>query len=154
MLKKLSELLSRSSIILSLQSKEKKEVIIELAAPLIAGGLVTDEKEFVAAILRRENLESTGIGHGVAIPHARTNAVKTTTLAFGRSSEGVDFSSLDGKLSHLIFLIAAPEAMKREYIWTLAKLSSLLRQDEVRRGLNSAQSVDQVLAVIEQYERY
>jgi len=154
MLKKLSELLSRSSVILSLQASEKTKAIAELAAPLIAEGVVIDEKEFVASILRRENLESTGIGFGVAIPHARTNAVKTMALTFGRSSEGVDFSSLDGKPSHLIFLIAAPETMKREYIWTLAKLSSLLRRDEVRKGLYNAQSADEVLAVIEQYERY
>ncbi len=154
MLKKVSELLQPAAIILNLQSKEKNEVISELAAPLIAEGLVTDEKEFIGAILRRENLESTGIGFGVAIPHARTNAVKNTVLAFGRSEAGVDFSSLDGKLSYLIFLIAAPEAMKREYIWTLAKLSSLLRRNEVRKGLNTAQTVDEVYAVIEQYERY
>lgn len=154
MLKKVSELLRPTAIILSLRSRDKNEVIRELAAPLIADGLVTDEKEFIAAIFKRENLESTGIGLGVAIPHARTNSVKNTVLAFGRAQEGVDFSSLDGKLSHLIFLIAAPETMKREYIWTLAKLSSLLRRDEVRKGLNAAQTVEEVYAVIEQYERY
>ncbi|MEO0004660.1 MAG: PTS sugar transporter subunit IIA [candidate division WOR-3 bacterium] len=154
MIKKVSELLRPTAIILSLQSKEKNGVIGELTAPLIAEGLVTDEKEFIAAILRRENLESTGIGFGVAIPHARTDSVKTAVLAFGRSKKGVDFSSLDGKPSHLIFLIAAPEAMKREYIWTLAKLSSLLRRDEVRKGLDDAQTVEEVYAVIEQYERY
>jgi PTS system fructose-specific IIC component len=89
---------------------------------------------------------------GVAIPHARTNAVSATLLAFGRSSPGVDFSSLDGKPSHLVFLIAAPEDAKREYISTLARLSSLLRRDDVRIGLNKAQSLDDVYAVLEQNE--
>jgi PTS system fructose-specific IIC component len=152
MLKKVTELLPRSAVKLELSSKDKKDVIAELARPLVEAGLVSDESAFLAAILRRENLESTGIGLGVAIPHARTNAVSATLLAFGRSSPGVDFSSLDGKPSHLVFLIAAPEDAKREYISTLARLSSLLRRDDVRIGLNKAQSLDDVYAVLEQNE--
>lgn len=153
MLKKISELLSPTAVILELKSKEKNGVIHELAAPLVSSGLIVEEAEFVSAILRRENLESTGIGFGVAVPHARTNAVTTLVLAFGRSEEGVDFNSLDGKPSHLIFLISAPEGQKREYIWTLAKLSSLLRREEVREGLKNAQTVEEVYSVIERYER-
>lgn len=153
MVKKISELLLRQAIILKLNSGEKSAVIAELTAPLVASGLVTSQEEFISSIMRRENLESTGIGYGVAIPHARTNAVQQVVIAFGRSEKGVDFSSLDGKLSHLIFLIAAPETLKREYIWTLAKLSSLLRREEVRNRLLQAETVDEVYATIEQYER-
>lgn len=152
MLKKVSELLVPSAVILRLSSREKSAVIAELTAPLVAAGLVTSKEEFIAAIMRRENLESTGIGYGVAIPHARTDTVREAVIAFGRSEAGVDFSSLDGRLSHLIFLIAAPEALKREYIWTLAKLSSLLRREEVRNGLFAAGSVDDVYKIIRQYE--
>ncbi len=152
MFKKISEMLSRSAIILELKEKEKEAVIKELAAPLLASGLVTDEKEFIQAILRRENLESTGIGFGVAIPHARTNAATTIVLALGRSPTGVDFNSLDGKPSHLIILIAAPEDKKREYIWTLAKLSSLLRRPEVRNAMLKAQTPDEMFAIIQRYE--
>jgi|UniRef100_A0A7V3UZI8 PTS system fructose-specific IIC component len=152
MLKKVSELLLRPAVILKLNGREKSAVITELTAPLVTEGLVTSQEDFIAAIMRRENLESTGIGFGVAIPHARTNAIRETAIAFGRSDTGVDFSSLDGKLSHLIFLIAAPEALKREYIWTLAKLSSLLRREDVRNGLLNARTVDEVYAIIEQYE--
>jgi PTS system fructose-specific IIC component len=97
-------------------------------------------------------MESTGIGLGVAIPHARTRAVSSIVLAFGRSDSGVDFNSLDGKPSHLIFLIAAPEEQKTEYIMTLARLSKLLRKDEVRIGLNKAGSPDDVVRVIMQHE--
>jgi len=149
---KISELLPRSAIVLSLQSKEKFDVINELVHPLVAAGAITEEAEFVAAIVRRENMESTGIGLGVAIPHARTRAVSSIVLAFGRSDSGVDFSSLDGKPSHLIFLIAAPEEQKTEYIMTLARLSKLLRKDEVRIGLNKAGSPDDVMRVIMQHE--
>ncbi|MCX6843107.1 MAG: fructose PTS transporter subunit IIA [candidate division WOR-3 bacterium] len=149
---KISELLPRSAIILNLQSKEKFDVIGELVRPLLATGAITDEPEFVSAIVRRENMESTGIGLGVAIPHARTKAVANIVLAFGRSDAGVDFSSLDGKPSHLIFLIAAPEEQKTEYIMTLARLSKLLRKDEVRIGLNKAGSPDDIARVILQHE--
>ena len=149
---KISELLPRSAIVLSLQSKEKFEVINELVRPLVTAGAITEESEFVSAIVRRENMESTGIGLGVAIPHARTRAVSSIGLAFGRSDSGVDFSSLDGKPSHLIFLIAAPEEQKTEYIMTLARLSKLLRKDEVRIGLNKAGSPDDIVRVIQQHE--
>ena len=149
---KISELLPRSAIVLGLQSREKFDVINELVRPLVAAGAITEESEFIAAIVRRENMESTGIGLGVAIPHARTRAVSSIVLAFGRSDSGVDFSSLDGKPSHLIFLIAAPEEQKTEYIMTLARLSKLLRKDEVRIGLNKAGSPDDVMRVIMQHE--
>ena len=149
---KISELLPRSAIVLNLQSREKFDVIGELVRPLVAAGAITEESEFVSAIVRRENMESTGIGLGVAIPHARTKAVSSIVLAFGRSDSGVDFSSLDGKPSHLIFLIAAPEEQKTEYIMTLARLSKLLRKDEVRIGLNKAGSPDDVMRVIMQHE--
>ena len=149
---RISELLPRSAIVLDLRSREKFEVIKELVRPLVAAGAITEESEFVSAIVRRENMESTGIGLGVAIPHARTKAVSSIVLAFGRSDSGVDFSSLDGKPSHLIFLIAAPEEQKTEYIMTLARLSKLLRKDEVRIGLNKAGSPDDVLRVIVQHE--
>ena len=149
---KISELLPRSAIVLSLHSKEKFDVISELVHPLVAAGAITEASEFVSAIVRRENMESTGIGLGVAIPHARTRAVSSIVLAFGRSDSGVDFNSLDGKPSHLIFLIAAPEEQKTEYIMTLARLSKLLRKDEVRIGLNKAGSPDDVMRVIMQHE--
>jgi fructose-specific phosphotransferase system IIA component len=138
--------------LLNLQSKEKFEVIKELVRPLAATGVITSESELLSAIVRRENMESTGIGLGVAIPHARTRAVSGIVLAFGRADSGVDFSSLDGKPSHLIFLIAAPEEQKTEYIMTLARLSKLLRKDEVRIGLNKAASPDDVVRVITQHE--
>ncbi len=149
---KISELLSTSSVILDLKAKEKIEAIKELASVLIEQGIINDTEEFYAAILKRENLESTGIGSGVAIPHARTRAVKNIVLAFGRSQAGVDFSSLDGKPSHLIFLIAAPEEQKSEYIITLARLSKILRNEEVRVRLNRAKSPEEILAIVAQNE--
>jgi len=149
---KITELLHRESILLNLKAQDKTEVIHELTRPLLEAGLIADEQEFYAAILRRENLESTGIGLGIAIPHARTKAVKQTALAFGRSDKGVDFNSLDGKPCHLVFLIAAHEDRKTEYIMTLARVSKLLRRDEVRIGLGKAKTPEEVLAVLALHE--
>jgi len=148
----LATLLPRSAIILELKSRNKEGVIQELVQPLVSTGLVNDESGLIAAILSRENLESTGIGLGVAIPHARTDTVTTLALAFGRSEAGVDFASLDGKPCHLVFLIAAPEGRKRDYISVLAKLSSLLRRETVRDRLARAQTPEEVSAVLEQFD--
>ncbi|MEO0076880.1 MAG: PTS sugar transporter subunit IIA [candidate division WOR-3 bacterium] len=149
---KLSEIILNNGIILNVQNTEKIAVIKELAQKLIEQNLISDTEEFFSAILRRENLESTGIGQGVAIPHARTSAIKNIVIVFGRSQTGVDFSSLDGQPSHLIFLIAAPENMKTEYIMTLARLSRLLRKSEVRQALMAAQTSNDVIEIIRQYE--
>jgi PTS system fructose-specific IIC component len=151
-MEKLSALLVQDAIVLDLKAQEKIGVIRELAQLLIERALVTDPEEFYAAIFKRENLESTGIGHGVAIPHARTKAVKQLVLAFGRSNAGVDFNSLDGKPCFDIFLIASPEDKKSEYIATLARLSKFLRRDEVRSDLARAQNAEQVIEIIRRYE--
>lgn len=149
---KVSELLAPEAILLQIESRDKIDAIRELSRPLLEDGTVTNEEAFFEAILRRENLESTGIGLGVAIPHARTPAVARTALAFGRSEAGVDFNSLDDKPAFLIFLIAAPEDRKTEYIMTLARVSRLMRRDEARIALNRARTPDEVIAVIQQYE--
>lgn len=151
-MQKISELLLPRSIILDLKAQEKIAAIKELASVLIEQGIINDADEFFSAILKRENLESTGIGSGVAIPHARTKAVKDIVLAFGRSQVGVDFSSLDGKPSHLIFLIAAPEEKKSEYIITLARLSKILRNEAVRVRLKRAKTAEEILTIITQSE--
>uniref|UniRef100_A0A7V3ZUT7 PTS sugar transporter subunit IIA n=1 Tax=candidate division WOR-3 bacterium TaxID=2052148 RepID=A0A7V3ZUT7_UNCW3 len=151
-MKKISEILIKEGIILDLKEKEKIEVIKKLGERLISLGYITNSDEFFGEILKRENLESTGIGMGIAIPHARSNAVKDLVIVFGRSQEGVDFSSLDGKPAHLIFLIAGPENKKSEYLFALAKLSKLLRKDEVRIELNKAKNEEEVIAIIKKYE--
>ena len=145
------ELLPPGAVTLQLESAEKVAVIKELTT-LLGGEVVTDAKALLEAILRRENLESTGIGMGVALPHARTPAVRRTALAFGRSEEGVDFNSLDRKPSHLVFLIVAPEDRKTEYIMTLARVSKLLRREEIRSELTHAETPEAVLEVFRSHE--
>jgi len=147
----ISELLPAEAVMLQLESTEKVAVIKELTR-LLGSDVVADEKALLEAVLRRENLESTGIGMGVALPHARTSAVRRTALAFGRSENGVDFSSLDRRPSHLVFLIVAPEDRKTEYIMTLARVSKLLRREEVRSELSRADTAEAILEVFRSHE--
>jgi len=137
---------------MKMKSKEKIAVLKELVDHMVDNELVEDGEEFQKALAKRENLESTGIGDGIAIPHARTDAVKGLVLVFARSEQGVDFSAIDGKPSHLIFLIASPLDKKSEYIMALAKLSRLLRKRDVRRLLKDADNPDEILNIIKKNE--
>lgn len=149
---RISEVLRPEGMVLDLKAREKVAVIRELVAALSHPGVVENEEQFLADILKRENLESTGIGLGVAIPHARTKAVKELILTFGRSTPGVDFNSLDGKPSHLIFLIAAPEDQKSQYIMALARLSKTLRKEDTRARLSKASSSEEVILILRETE--
>lgn len=145
---KISDFLKPESIIMEIKSKDKIAAIKELVDHMVAHKFVIDGEKFRSALAKRENLESTGIGDGIAIPHARTDAVRDLTLAFARSPEGVDFSAIDGKPSHLIFLIASPDSKKSEYILALAKVSRLLRKQLVREQLKSASNPEKILHII------
>jgi PTS system fructose-specific IIC component len=149
---KISDFLKSESIIMEIKSKEKIAAIKELVNHMVVHRFVDDGEKFQTALAKRENLESTGIGDGIAIPHARTNAVRDLTLAFARSQKGVDFSSIDGKPSYLIFLIASPENKKSEYILALAKLSRLLRKKPVREQLKNAHNPNEILDIIKSNE--
>lgn len=149
---RISDFLKLESIIMEIKSKEKIAAIKELVGHMVANKFVSDGEKFLNALAKRENLESTGIGDGIAIPHARTDAVQELILAFARSTEGIDFSSIDGKPSYLIFLIASPESKKSEYIMALAKLSRLLRRQPVREQLKNANSPEEILNIIKKNE--
>jgi PTS system fructose-specific IIC component len=152
MVLKISDFLKSEAIVMEIKAKDKIEALNELVEHMVLNKYVKDGEAFVKALAKRENLESTGIGDGIAIPHARTDAVQDLVLAFARSPQGVDFSSIDGKPSYLIFLIASPENKKSEYIMALAKLSRLLRKLPVREKLRNAKDPDEVLSVIKQNE--
>jgi fructose-specific phosphotransferase system IIA component len=152
MVLKVSQLLTAKAIMMDIDAREKIAAIKEMVDYLAAHKLVSDGEAFMKALAKRENLESTGIGDGIAIPHARTSAVTDLLLAFARSQEGVDFSSIDGKPSHLIFLIASPEDKKSEYIMALAKISRLLRRQQVRDQLKRARDAQDVLNIIQSNE--
>ncbi|OCA82749.1 PTS fructose transporter subunit IIABC [Pseudobacillus wudalianchiensis] len=149
----ITDLLTKETMILHLQSTDKASVIDELVEKLAQAGRLNDRQQYKEAILAREAQSTTGIGEGIAIPHAKTSAVKTPAIAFGRSTEGIDYEALDGQPSHLFFMIAAPEGANDTHLETLSRLSSFLMDPGFRQKLDVAQTEEDVLAAINEMER-
>jgi fructose PTS system EIIBC or EIIC component len=150
---RITDLLKKETIVLNLSSSTKEAVIDELVDTLHSAGRLADRDEFKKAILAREAQSTTGIGEGIAIPHAKTKAVKTPAIAFGRSQAGVDYESLDGQPSHLFFMIAAPEGANNTHLETLSRLSSLLMDPAFRKQLMEAETADDILALIDAQDK-
>jgi fructose-specific phosphotransferase system IIA component len=148
----LENILSEETIKLELNSKGKREVLEELVDVLEGAGQIHDKAEVLEAILERESLMSTGIGDGVAIPHAKSGQVKGVVAAFGCSREGVDYDALDGKPVHLIFLLIAQEEASTSYLKALAQISRFLKHRHFREKLMRSKDAKEVLNLIKQEE--
>lgn len=146
---RITELLTRETIAMDLDATSKESVIDALVDQLDHAGILSDVKAFKEAIMAREGQSTTGIGEGIAIPHAKVDAVKKPAIAFGKSKAGVDYQSLDGQPAHLFFMIAAPEGGAQTHLDALAKLSGVLMDDDVRKALLHAQTPDEVLSIID-----
>ncbi len=145
---KISDLLIRERINLDLKSTNKKDVIREIAKMHNDTGVLTDYEGYVGALNAREEQSSTALEDGIAIPHAKTEYVKTPALAMGRSKDGIDYDSLDGEKSNLFFMIAAPEGANNAHIETLARLTQLLLDEEFKTALDNANTPDEVINII------
>jgi fructose PTS system EIIBC or EIIC component len=151
-LMKITDLLTKETMILHLQAKTKEEVIDELVAKLQEAGILRDAQAFKEAIFAREAQSTTGVGDGIAIPHAKTAAVKRPAVAFGRSDSGIDYDALDGKPSRLFFMIAAPEGVDNTHLEALARLSSMLMDSSFRAQIESASSEEEIIRLIAEKE--
>lgn len=149
---KIVDLLKVESIDLQAKPTNKAEAIDKLIELMERGGNLLDKAEYRACVLRREEEGSTGIGEGIAIPHAKTSAVRAPGLAAMLVKEGVDFDSLDGEPAKLFFLIAAPDTEDNVHLDLLSHLSMLLMNDDFRSELQEAKSAQDFLAVIDKYE--
>ncbi|MBU3184920.1 PTS fructose transporter subunit IIABC [Clostridium estertheticum] len=149
---KITELLKKNTIILDLKSNSKAEVIDELVNKLDSAGMLNDKEEYKKAILKREADFSTGIGEGIAIPHAKVAAVKTPALAFGRSTAGIDFDSLDDAPANIFFMIAATEGANNTHLETLSRLSTLLMNEDFKKKLFIVKTPEEVLSLIDSQE--
>ncbi|PTK67197.1 PTS fructose transporter subunit IIABC [Staphylococcus borealis] len=146
---RITELLTKETIAMDLEANDKNGVIEELVNQLDKAGKLSDIAQFKDAIHNRESQSTTGIGEGIAIPHAKVAAVKSPAIAFGKSKAGVDYQSLDGQPAHLFFMIAAPEGGAQTHLDALAKLSGILMDDKVRESLLHANSHEEVLQIID-----
>ncbi len=144
----LKDMLIKNCMNLNLKGKTKEEIIDEMIGMLMDNGRLNDREEYKKEILKRESQSSTGLEEGIAIPHAKTKAVKIPSIAFGRSLEGVDYDSLDGEPSKLFFMIAAPADATDSHIEVLSKLTTLLLDDNLRENLLKAETKDEILNLL------
>jgi PTS system, fructose-specific, IIB component/PTS system, fructose subfamily, IIA component/PTS system, fructose subfamily, IIC component len=149
---KVTDLLTAATVNLDLKSTTKKDVLDELAGTLDKAGKLNDLAAYRAALDKRESESTTGIGDGVAIPHSKTAAVKEAAIAFGRSKQGVDFQSLDGKPAHLFFMIAAEEGANATHLEALSTLSTFLIKPEFREKLMNAATAEEIVALFDEQE--
>ena len=149
---KITELLDLKGIELGVSVGSKEEAINKLVDLMCATGKISDKDAYKEGILAREALTSTGIGEGIAIPHAQVAAVKTPGLAAMTVPDGVDYESLDGQPAHLFFMIAAPADGGSTHLQALAKLSALLMDEGFRQDLLNAKSPEEFLSMIDKKE--
>lgn len=150
---KLSRILKEKYIILSLQEKSKNKVIEELVELIAHSGRLKDKKSFCNSILKREKLGSTGIGNGVAIPHAKSAKVDDFIMAFARHNAGIDFGALDGEKTYLFFILASPENDVGGHLKILADISRLVKDKFIVDRLKSAKEKKEILKIIKTYEQ-
>ncbi|WP_280770020.1 PTS fructose transporter subunit IIABC [Salipaludibacillus daqingensis] len=150
---KITELLTKKTMILDLVSTTKADVIEELATKLDKAGKLKNKQSFMEEIHHRESQSSTGIGDGIAIPHAKSASVTEPTIVFGRSKAGVDYDALDGEKSHLFFMIAASDGANDIHLQTLSRLSTLLMDENFRQTLMQARSEEEILKAVDQKEK-
>ncbi len=144
---KITDILARDRIVPQLSSQTKEGVLRELVHALAKGGQPINEGRMIEILLERESLGSTGIGEGVAIPHGKSKEVQEILATFGRSLSGMDFQSLDGKPTHLFFLLIAPENSAGTHLKALAQVSRLMKDPTFRKRLMDARTPEEIYAI-------
>lgn len=149
---KFADFISNNAIRADLTSVDKESVIGELVQSLLdAGEVAADEKDdIIAAILRREELGSTGIGRGVAVPHTKHPSVQKLVGTVGVSSDGVDFDSLDGERVQLFFLLVSPPDRPGDHLRALENISRQLRDDTFCRFLKQSKTTEDIVQLLEE----
>lgn len=149
---RIKDILSPESMIMDLQATTKDEAINEMADLEVATGIVNNKEKFVESIWAREKESTTGIGGGIAMPHARNEYINKARVLFAKSEKGVDFDSLDQQPVHLFFMITAPAGADNTHLQALAKLSSLLINPDLVEKLKAAKTADEVIDLFSQAE--
>ena len=143
-----NDLYKENTVCMNLKSKTKQDVINEMVELLDKNGILNNKNEFKKEILEREELSSTGFGNGIAIPHAKTSAVKIPRVAVGISKDGFDFDSVDGNKANLIFMIAAGDDDNDLHLKTLSHLAQNLMDDEFVKEILNSKSKKEIVQLL------
>jgi len=129
---RLAEVIAESTIVPALKALKKEAAIKELVSVLAAAGSIPKAKvkEVADCIIEREKLGSTGIGRGIAVPHVKVAFLKEPVAALGKSPEGIDFSSLDGALTHSVFLFVSPKEPPEKHVALMSRFVTLIRKGD------------------------
>ncbi len=144
---KILDVLNKEAISTDLNAKDKIGILNELGEPIssITG---IDKSAIVRVLMEREQLGSTGIGGGIGIPHGKLKDLDKLMLGFGLSRQGVDFESMDGRPTHLFFLLLTPEHATNLHLKLLARLSRMLKNESLKEMMMNATSADEIIAII------
>ncbi len=149
---RLSKIIKKSAIRLQLRSSTKSEALEELVDLLCSAHKLRHRSEILEAILEREKKQSTGVGMGLAVPHAKTPVVKKLHVAFAGHREGIDFDSADGENAHLFFVLVSPRDVSGPHIKALAGISRLVKHEELRNALLACRNEKSVIETIREAE--
>jgi len=149
---RLTDYITPEHVKIKLESENKEEVIEELVSLLVETSDVSDMDEIYEAVMNREREGSTGLEKGVAIPHAKSDAVKKLSIVIGISRGGVDFEAQDGKPSHLLFLMVAPTSESGPHVQAIAKIVRMIKLDKFRKKLLEAKKPEDVVEAISRVE--
>jgi PTS system nitrogen regulatory IIA component len=146
---KICDVLDRKSILPDLKARNKKGILEELVIPVaeIAG---VSRQDLTKVLMERERLGSTGIGGGIGIPHGKMKNLELLVLGFGLSRKGVDFESLDGRPTHIFFILITPENSTGLHLKLLARISRILKNDPFKSRLLAAADGDEILGIIKE----
>lgn len=151
---KVLDFLELDSVTTDLKSQNKQDAIAELSQLLQANGRITDAAAVTASLLEREKLGSTGIGQGIAIPHAKSASIDRVVAALGVSKRGIDFDALDGEPVYLVFVLVAPPDSSGLHLKALARISRLLKDKFFRQALREAKSADEIQRIIREEDEF
>ena len=146
------EVLKPENVIPELQGTTKEEIIDELINLFKDDPRVSDITEVKKAVLEREKIMSTGVGHGFGIPHCKTNKVTEILAAFGKTKQPVDFDSLDGKPVNLLFLLIGKDNLVAPHIKLLSRISLLMNKGEIRESLLTAKTASDIYKIFQEEE--
>jgi len=150
---KITDYITEDLIDLDLKSKNRESILVELSKLLERSkNILVKDNDIYKALVDREKLGSTGIGKGVAIPHAKTESAKELTVAFGISRKGIDFNSMDDEEVHIFFVFASPNKDSQIYLKVLARISRLIREENFRQNLMDCKTAKEVIACIAEKE--
>jgi len=149
---RIRDILDPRNVVLELQPGSKRDVLTQLSAPIAEARASIDQRRLVDVLVKREETSTTAIADGIAIPHGKLDLGEEVICGFGRSTQGVDFQSVDGNATHLFFLLISPESHPSLHLRWLAHLAVLLKNPQFRRILLSAPTAEDVLTAVEAEE--